>query len=87
VAVGVEELRREEVALQHLLADVDAGDVDRADEAGLLAPLERGLVVTEAAAESGDAVVDDGKVNRRMNRVNLVGAGGDLLYRGCRAHR
>src|SRR5207344_2608286 len=76
IALGVEELGRGEVALQRLLVDVDAGDLDRALELRLLAALERRGVVEKAAAESGDAVVDDGEVDRRVDGVHLVGPGG-----------
>ena len=59
------------MALQHLLGDVDAGDLDGALELRLLAALELRLVVAEAAAEGGDAVVDDGEVDRGVDRVDL----------------
>ena len=54
---GVEELGGEEVALELLLADLDAVDVDRAAELGALAAGQSRLVLGEASAEGRHAGV------------------------------
>jgi hypothetical protein len=81
----VEEVGREEVALEHLLGDRDAGDPDRAFELRSLAAGQGGLVGLEGAAERGEAVVDDGEADRRVDRVHGVSPGRDLLL-GLRGH-
>jgi hypothetical protein len=49
------------VALELLLVDLDAGDVDAAHQGRCLATRESGLIRGEAAAERGHAVVGDRK--------------------------
>ena len=87
VALGVEEVGGEQVALQLLLVDLDAGDVDRALELRRLAAAEPRLVGAEAAAEGRDAVVGDGEADRGVDRVDHVGACRDLLVDRLGAHR
>ena len=60
------------MALELLLADLDAADVDRAREPRAVAALDPRLVIGEAAAEGGHAGVLDGEADRRMDRVDDV---------------
>src|SRR3954468_2878616 len=86
VLLGVEEIRRHQVALELRLVDVDRLHVDGADQLGLVPAGQGCLVAIELAAVGGDVVVGDGKGDRGMNRVDGPGAGRDLQVDGVGAH-
>ena len=84
-ALGVEEVRREQVALEVLVLDGDAGDVGRAVQPAVL---ERRLEIGQAALEERHAAVPDGVGDAGVRPVERPGAGRDgLLGLGDRAHR
>src|SRR3954454_12494181 len=78
VALGVEEVRRLQVAGQVLVLDDDRVGVDRAVEVGraVLAHREARVEVLEAAAEGRDDHVLDRESGGGVDAVVLVGAGG-----------
>ena len=82
--VGVEELGALEVAVAVGVAGVDGGDVDGArEDGGVTAGVDRALERAEAAADGGDAHVPDLEADVGVAGVDGVGAGRDLLKRGC----
>src|SRR3954454_7892715 len=87
VVLGVEEVRRLEVCRQVLVLHDDRVGVDRPDQLRLpvLADLERGVEVLEAAAECRDDHVLHGEARARMDLVELPGAGRNLLL-SCYSH-
>ncbi len=75
IPLGVEEVRREQVAGEPFVLDLQRGDLDPADE---LAVGQRGVDLAELAAEGADHHVADGKAGDGMDRINGPCAGGDL---------
>src|SRR5262249_7613932 len=86
VLPGVEELGREEVALQLLVGDPDAADVDRALQAWALATGQTCRVGLEVAAKGGDARVLDREGDGGVDGVDLVRSRWDRLGDRLYAH-
>src|SRR5207248_1573150 len=79
-ALYVEEVRRAEVLVALLVVRGDAGSVDGALEAGLLAGgLDGTLELRGLATNGGDAHVLDRELDARVRRIDVPGANGD----GC----
>src|SRR5207253_10951530 len=84
MALGVEEVGRLQMGVQVLVLDVDARDPGRAGQAWTVAVRHQGgLDVPEVSAEGPDQVADL-EADRRMDRIESPGAGGDSLPGCCR---
>src|SRR6476659_4246316 len=81
VALDVEEVGRLEVPVAGLVIRDRACGLDAALDAGLLAALQRGLEIQEAAAHGGNLHVADAELERRVGGVDGVAA--DRDGRGC----
>ena len=75
---GVEELRREQVALELGDRGLDRLDLRRADKRAVL---ELGVDLLELPSELRDAVVLDDEPERAVHRVDVEGSGGYLIGR------
>ena len=75
VLLGVEEVRRAEVALEVLVLDDDRSGVDGADElSAVVGHGERGVEGLEPPAEGGDDHVLDREARGRVGRICVPGA-------------
>src|SRR4029079_12537954 len=63
VALGVEEVRRLDVAVALLVMRVHAGDADRSAQRRPLTALERGVEVEKAPTDGGKAHMLDGELH------------------------
>jgi hypothetical protein len=83
MALGIEEVRREQVPRQRLVVSRDALDARGSGEPTVG---DRRVEVLEAAAKRRHAHVANGEDDRRVNRVGRPGAGRDGFYDWCDGH-